>query len=56
LFRKTELPASPESSFVTVQGRKLEVRTIAGTLRTATSPAWCSRRWRVSSAGSATTR
>src|SRR6266496_2429751 len=35
LFRKTELPASPESSFVTVQGRKLEVRTIAGTRRDA---------------------
>ncbi len=29
------MPASPESSFVTVQGRKLEVRTIAGTRRDA---------------------
>src|SRR6266702_1073127 len=35
LFRKIELPASSEPSFVTVQGRKLEVRTIAGTRRDA---------------------
>src|SRR5438445_2412720 len=35
LPRKIEVPASPESSFVTVQGRKLEVRTIAGIHRDA---------------------